>query len=54
METFVILRHPVAILGTAFKNNNKLTNDLIVFKFIYKNNDPHVMVTMMVMEMLPS
>ena len=51
METFVILRHPVAILGTAFKNHNKLTNDLIVFHFINKNNDHHMMRTMMVMEM---
>ena len=51
METIVILRHPVAILGTAFKNYNKLTNDLIVSKFINKYNDPHMMVTMMVFEM---
>ena len=31
---FVILRHPVTTLVTAFNNPNKLTNDLLIFKLI--------------------
>ena len=36
METFVILRHPVTTLVTAFNNLNKLTNDVFILKLFDK------------------
>ena len=34
MQQFVVLRHPVATLVTAFNIPDKLSNDLFLFKLI--------------------
>ena len=34
MATFIIRRHPIAILVTAFTKSNKLTNDLISLQMV--------------------
>ena len=37
MATFVILKHPVAILATDFTNSNNLTNDLLILNSLIIN-----------------
>ena len=36
MTSFVILRHPVTTLVTAFNNPDKMTNDLLILKTLWQ------------------